>query len=123
MRTRLNFAESKYGQTAAYIAAAQGNGKCLLLLAQHSADLSKRDKDVWAPIHAACQIGRYFCVEVLLDNRVDANLAMADEYGETPGIISCKKGHVKILALLLDRGKARQGKALYLDIKITALEH
>ena len=43
-------------------------------------------------------------LEFLLENCVDANLPTADEIGSTPAIIASSSGHVKLLALLLDRG-------------------
>ena len=101
----VNWAKPDTGCTAALVAAAKGNTQCLLLLAQHgSADLSKANKQGWAPIHIACQQGRYASLEVLLDNRVDANLLTADECGDTPAIMCSSNGHVKLLALLIDRG-------------------
>ena len=35
---------------------------------------------------------------------MDANVPTADESGNTPAVICCMMGHVKCLALLLDRG-------------------
>jgi hypothetical protein len=52
----------------------------------------------------ACQNGRHTTVTLLLDNGVDASVPLANECGHTPAMISCVMGHVKILALLLDRG-------------------
>jgi ankyrin repeat protein len=105
----VNWANPDNGATAAYIVAQQGHARCLSILAQHGADLSKAIKDGWAPngwapIHIACQYGRYACLEVLLDNNGDANLRVADEIGETPTCLASFCGHVKLLALLLDRG-------------------
>ena len=101
----VNWAEPKYGMTAAYVAAQEGHAQCLSLLAQHgSADLSKASKDGAAPIHIACQNDKYDCVKVLLDNHVDANLPLANESGATPTMLASINGHVKLLALLLDRG-------------------
>ena len=101
----LNFAdlEDSDGMTAACISAFKGHDKCLSLLAQNRADLSKQNKDGWAPIHMTCQFARHACLLVLLDNEVDANLHVADEDGYTPAMMACIAGHVKILALLLDR--------------------
>jgi hypothetical protein len=100
----LNFAHPENGGTCAYISAKQGNEKCLSLLAMHGADLSRACNDGYAPIHIAVQNGRYACVEILLDNRVDADLCMSDKQGDTPAMMASNFGHVKILASLLDRG-------------------
>ena len=102
----VNCADPADGITAAYVSAQKGNSQCLLLLAQHgSADLSKAAKDGAAPIHVACQEGMYSCLEILLDNRVDANMRVADDkFGYSPAMICCGNGFVKLLALLIDRG-------------------
>jgi hypothetical protein len=100
----LNLARPDTGGTAAIISAWQGNDKCLSLLAKHGADLTKADNEGFSPIHAACQGGRYSCVEVLLDNGVDSDLRTSDKLGNTPAIIASISGRVMILALLLDRG-------------------
>jgi hypothetical protein len=100
----LNFAEPQTGATSAYVSAQEGNDRCLSLLAKHGADLSNAENEGYAPIHTACRYGRYACVEVLLDCRVDSDLRTSDKNGYTPAIIASMAGHVKILALLLDRG-------------------
>jgi hypothetical protein len=100
----LNSADPKDGATCAYVLAEQGNDKCLSLLAKHGADLSMATFEGGAPIYVACQRGRYACVEVLLDNGVNADLRTSDERGDTPAMVASVAGHVKILALLLDRG-------------------
>jgi hypothetical protein len=99
-----NYAEPQTGATSAYISAQEGNDRCLSLLAKHGADLSKANNEEIAPIHTACRYGRYACVEVLLDYRVDADLRTSNKLGYTPAIIASMSGQVKILALLLDRG-------------------
>jgi ankyrin repeat protein len=99
----VNWVQPDNGATAAYVSAMQGHAQCLSVLAQHGADLSKAAKDGTAPIHLACQNGRYASLEVLLDNHVDSNLRVANEIGDTPAIIATQIGHVKLLALLLDR--------------------
>jgi ankyrin repeat protein len=43
-------------------------------------------------------------LEVLLDSHVDANLPSGGDYGDTPAIVATSNGHLKLLALLLDRG-------------------
>jgi ankyrin repeat protein len=100
----VNSADRADGLTAAYAAAEKGHAQCLSILSQHNADLSKADKHGWAPIHVACQNGRYACLEVLLDNGVNTSLPVADEHGFTPLIVASQNGHVKCMALLLDRG-------------------
>ena len=100
----INWVDPEQGATAAYVSADKGYDKCLSLLAQNRADLSKPRKDGTAPIHIACQYARHACLLVLLDNGVDANLPTANEFGDTPVTIACQFGHVKILALLLNRG-------------------
>jgi hypothetical protein len=100
----LNLASPEIGATCAHISAQEGSDRCLSLLAKDGADLSKANNEGFAPIHIACQCGKYACVEVLLDNRVDADLRLSDEHGCTPAIMASVGGHVKILALLLDRG-------------------
>jgi hypothetical protein len=100
----LNLAEPQSGVTAACLSAQQGSDRCLSLLAKHGADLSKAANNGFAPIHAACQGGKYVCAEVLLDNGVDADLHTSDELGVTPSMNASQCGQVKILALLLDRG-------------------
>jgi hypothetical protein len=100
-KLNVNWAEPDTGATAAYAAAQTGHARCLSLLIQHNADLSKANKQGAAPIHKACEYGRDACLEVLLDNGVDADQPTAD--GSTPLIIACANGHVKCMALLLDR--------------------
>ncbi len=92
------------GATSTYVAAQQGNDKCLSLLISHGADMSKANKNGLAPIHIACQIGRYACIEVLADAGADLNLRLASECGSTPATICCQFGHVNCLALLDGRG-------------------
>ena len=67
-------------------------------------DLSKTNEYGAAPIHMACQEGRHACIDVWLINGVDPNFPMADKFGSTPAIVASTYGHVKLLALLLDRG-------------------
>ena len=93
----LNWADPDAVMTAAYISAQQGHVQCLSLLGLHKADLSKRNKIGWAPIHTACHFGRLVCIEVLCDNGVDANVRIANEYGYTPAIMSSVNGHVNVL--------------------------
>ena len=104
-RLDVNWATPDTGTTAAYAAAREGHDKCLSLLRQHSADLSKpRKEGGWAPIHAACWHGRYTCLMTLcLDQGVDVNLRIADTAGQTPAMLCCSNGMVKCLAVLLDR--------------------
>jgi hypothetical protein len=92
------------GATSTYVAAQQGSDKCLSLLISHGADMSKADKQSWAPIHIACHGGRYACIEVLADAGADLNLRLADELGTTPAMFCCIHGHVNCLALMGDRG-------------------
>jgi ankyrin repeat protein len=99
----VNLVHPIYGNTASYVAAACGYVQCLSLLASHNADLSKGNKEGAAPIHVACQDGRYACLEVLLENGVSANLRMADKGGDTPLIQATQNGHAKCMALLLNR--------------------
>jgi ankyrin repeat protein len=47
---------------------------------------------------------RYACLEVLLDNHVDANLLVVDEFEDTPAMTASQWGQVKLLVLILDRG-------------------
>jgi hypothetical protein len=102
----VNWARPDTEGTAAFIASQEGHAQCLSTLIKHGGvDLSKAAKNGCAPIHMACQEGRYACLEILLDNHVDANLRVAnDESGTTPAIMATTNGHVKLLALLLDRG-------------------
>ena len=102
----VNWAHPEDGSTAASAAAHFGHDKCLTLLSQQrGADMSKAKKDGCAPIHTACQHGRYACIEILLaNNRGDANLHVASEIGSTPAMICTFNGHVKCLALLSDKG-------------------
>ena len=100
----LNWASPASGVTAAFISAQNGHGQCLSLLALHKADLTKVSKQGWAPIHMACQNGRLNCIDILFDHGIDANVRTADEYGDTPAILSSSNGHVKALALVLNRG-------------------
>ena len=52
------------------------------------------------PIHIACQKGLFECVKILLDRgKVDVNCT--NTYRQTPAIICCIEGHVKILHLLI----------------------
>jgi ankyrin repeat protein len=90
--------------TAAHAAAHGGYAQCLSVLVSHNADLSKANKQGHAPIHTACERGRYACIEVLLDNGVSADLRTASRHGTTPLILACQNGHAKCMALLLDRG-------------------
>jgi ankyrin repeat protein len=90
--------------TAATIAAEKGHDNCLAQLIAKGANLLKLNKQGYATIHVACQSGRYTTVALLLDSGVDASLLAQNVLGNTPAIISSCIGHVKILALLLDRG-------------------
>ena len=104
-RLDVNWATPDTGGTAAKVAAQKGHDRCLSLLSKvRGVDLSKANKAGWAPIHAACQNGRHVCIDIILDNGVDANLRTTDEIGYTPAIICCMNGHVKSLAILCDRG-------------------
>jgi ankyrin repeat protein len=100
----IDWAEPDNGFTAATIAAQGGHDECLAQLISKGANLLKASKRGAAPIHVACQYGRYTTVALLLDNGVDASLPVSSENGETPVMTCCGLGHVKILALLLDRG-------------------
>jgi ankyrin repeat protein len=101
----VDWAQPGSGITAARAAAENGHDECLSQLISHAADVAKAAKDGWAPIHIACQFGRYACIEVLADSLADVNMERtADEYGTTPAMICCKNGHVKCLALLSDKG-------------------
>ena len=100
----VNWAQPDGGATAAYVAAKLGHYKCLSLLRQHSADLSKPTKDGCAPIHIACWFGRSTCLAtLLLDQGVDIDHHTANKFQETPAMLCCSGGMVKCLALLLDR--------------------
>ena len=100
-----NWADPDFGETAVNAAAKQGHDKCLSAVIQYGgADLSKVDKNGFAPIHAACLAGRIACLILLLDHGVEANVPTANERGNTPAALCCMVGHVKCLALLLDRG-------------------
>jgi hypothetical protein len=103
-RLDVDWAQPSTGATAAFASAQQGHDKCLAQLISNGADLSKTDKGGFAPIHIACQYGRYACIELLADNRVDLNLPLADKHGCTPAMVCCRNGHVKCLALLSDKG-------------------
>jgi hypothetical protein len=101
----VDWAEPDTGATSTSVAAQQGNDKCLSLLISHGANMSKLNKNGRAPIHAACQEGRYACIEVLAEAGADLNLPMADdEIGFTPAMLCCVNGHVNCLALLDGRG-------------------
>jgi ankyrin repeat protein len=100
----VDWAQPGTGMTAAYIAAQEGHDKCLSQLLSHGADMSKASKDGNAPIHIACQFGRYACIELLADSRAGLNLPVADGSGSTPTMLCCKNGHVKCLALLSEKG-------------------
>jgi ankyrin repeat protein len=72
----VDWAQPDTGSTASYITTQEGNDKCLSHLVSHGADTSKADKKGWAPIHIACQNGRYACLEVLADAGADLNLRL-----------------------------------------------
>jgi ankyrin repeat protein len=100
----VDWASPDTGATAAHAATQEGNDKCLSMLIDHGANMSKVDDKGWAPIHAASKNGGYACIEVLVDAGADLNLRMATERGHTPVMICCQNGHVDCLALFSDNG-------------------
>jgi ankyrin repeat protein len=84
----VDWAGPETGATAAYIAAAEGHDNCLSLLGQHGADLSKPKSSGWAPIHTACQYGRYACLTPLLEHRKKKmRRSSSSRAGEVPTLV------------------------------------
>jgi ankyrin repeat protein len=102
------------GSSAVHVAVNSGHDKCLSVLIRYAgggeggegpaADLSRTNKQGYAPIHMACnQKDGAACLALLLDHGVDANQCGGGG-GITPMILCCMKGNVEGLALLLDKG-------------------
>jgi ankyrin repeat protein len=66
--------------------------------------MTKARNDGFAPVHIACQNGRYASLVVMADAGADLNLPTADKYRNTPATFCCQDGHVNCLAFLGDRG-------------------
>jgi ankyrin repeat protein len=101
------------GETAVHAVAQSGYDKCLMLLITHGgADLSRMSIAGFAPIHVAIKFGRMAVIAILLDHGVDLDIRRALGDRETPALLCAGSGHVKCLALLIDRGA---------DIKLKSL--
>jgi hypothetical protein len=101
----VHWAHPQSGRTAAHAAAEHGRDECLSLLIRHGANLMKRNKRGFAPIHSACPSGSISCLVLLLDHSIDVDLlTTGNEIMVSPSMICTAAGHVKCLAVLLDRG-------------------
>ena len=54
------------GGTAALVATQEGHVRCLKLLSERGADLTKRTNIGYAPVHSACRFGHTDCLSFLL---------------------------------------------------------
>lgn len=101
-RTWIDHAD-KYGATALWYAASNGNEEILELLLQHHARPRMSDSLKKTPLIAATENGHLECVDkLLMDGRID--LEATDNHGKTALRYACELNHIDIVKILVDHG-------------------
>ena len=100
------------GWTALHIASVYGHGKVVnQILESPHCSLALRDSDGWSALHAAAAFGHTGVVGLIgrwaSRNSPDSLLAL-DNAGQTPLAIASKRGHVKVVQVLLDLDKTAE---------------
>lgn len=88
----------------AYKAAEQGDGKYLAKLILKGADINASVGSFETALAVACNRGHYEIVQMLLDNKADANLLGSRFGNRSPLAYACEKNHLRIAQLLLRNG-------------------
>lgn len=92
-----------HGWTPLYWACNMGHVKVAKLLIKNGANVNSNENEYkTTPLHVGCQQFLPRLAELLIKNGADVN--SKDRYGYTPLDEACKKGHVDIANLLLNRG-------------------
>ncbi|MFC1650655.1 ankyrin repeat domain-containing protein [Candidatus Latescibacterota bacterium] len=72
------------------------------ILLKNDADINKRDKNGWMPLHYAVKNGRYKEVELLLNRGAQVNALLDD--GDTPLHVAAWDNHQNVAKILLENG-------------------
>eukprot|EP01083_Nonionella_stella_P267936 905430_1 len=95
------------GKSPLWVAASQGNSRCVKLLINYGADVNKAatekgvEDEGTTPLYVACQIGKKACVDLLLStNLVFINEGLLN--GRSPLLIACGLDHDEIVEMLID---------------------
>ena len=92
------------GCTPLWVAASQGNTKCIQVLIKYGADVNKPDKTQGAtPLFSACQNGKKAAADLLLSSNADIDKPRTGD-GTTSLMMAAHNGHKEIVDLLLKNG-------------------
>ncbi|XP_048242766.1 uncharacterized protein LOC124128465 isoform X2 [Haliotis rufescens] len=90
-------------RTPVMLAAGWGNGELVELLVNEGADVSLVDDEGYNILHLACMIGHLETPEFVLSQNV-VDIDARDKRGQTAADIARRKGHHRLLDLLVSRG-------------------
>jgi ankyrin repeat protein len=97
---RIDYVDSKDGQTPLHKACSSGNSEIVKLIIQRCADVDARDFLGNTPLHVACSTRNEGAVKLLIEGGADVNKMMNN--GETALHVASNLGTVGILRLLLE---------------------
>jgi ankyrin repeat protein len=99
----VNSNENEYKTTPLHVGCQQFLPRLAELLIKNGADVNSKNRYGYTPLHLTCLTNSDVRIaELLIKNGADVN--SKDRYGYTPLDEACKKGHVDIANLLLNRG-------------------
>uniref|UniRef100_A0A3B3XQT5 SOCS box domain-containing protein n=1 Tax=Poecilia mexicana TaxID=48701 RepID=A0A3B3XQT5_9TELE len=113
-----------YEDTVSSVAAAARSGcrRRLRRLIHRGCSVDSRDNRGWNPLHEAAAEGHQACVDLLLDNGANPNMACSKDWPQFPIHAAAEFGHISILRRLIevtdrtcDRGE-RMVSPLYVAI-------
>ncbi|XP_012556375.1 ankyrin repeat domain-containing protein 17 isoform X1 [Hydra vulgaris] len=102
-------AQSSSGNTALHYASCSGYDDVVQALIQHNADLEHQNENGHTPLMEAASGGHNKVAKLLLDNGAGIN-THSSEFKESALTLACYKGHVEMVALLLERGADQEHK-------------
>lgn len=94
--------KDKWETPSACFAAGHGNSRVLETLLELKADIHKPGKSGWFPIHCAAKWGHEEAISLLIAHRVDVNLPLQNEWGDTVLQIAAINGQENSVKKLME---------------------